>query len=124
MAVMRIDGDDLVVELTGWEKAGALRGDVRVPRRSVREVRLVDDAMAAVKGLRAPGTGWPGVIALGTWRRRGAKDFVAAYRHRPGVVVELDGAPFARLIVSTDDPAAVVEALQRSADGAAGGTGI
>lgn len=107
MADLRIDGDELVLELSPLEKAGAIHGNVRVPRASVRSVQPVDDAMGAVRGLRAPGTGLPGFIALGTWRRKGGKDFVAAYRHRPGVVVELEGAPYRRLIVSTADADAV-----------------
>jgi hypothetical protein len=111
MAELKVEGDEMVVELSGLEKAGAFHGDVRVPRSAVREVRKVDHAMGAVRGFRAPGTGLPGVIALGTWRRKGSKDFVAAYRRGPGVVVELDGAAYGRLIVSTDDPDAVVEAL-------------
>jgi hypothetical protein len=112
MAELQVDGDEVVVALSAWEKAGALHGDVRVRRAAVRATRKVADAMAEVRGLRAPGTGFPGLIALGTWRRRGARDFVAAYRHRPGVVVELAGAPYGRLIVSTDDPDAVVASLQ------------
>jgi hypothetical protein len=103
MAQVRIEGDDLVVALSGWEKLGALHSDVRVPRRCVRSARTVPDAMAEVRGLRAPGTGWPGAIGLGTWRHRGGKDFVAVYRHRPGIVIELDGAAFARLVITADD---------------------
>ena len=113
MAELRVDGDEVVLELSGLEKVGALHGDVRVARSSVREVRAVDDAMAEVRGLRAPGTGFPGVIALGTWRRRGGKDFVAVRRHAPGVVVELEGAPYRRLIVTTSDPSAIETAVSR-----------
>lgn len=100
-------GEEVVVHLSPAEKLGAVHGDVRVPRKAVREVRVVQDPIAEVRGLRAPGTGWPGRIALGTWRRRGhRKDFVAAYRNRPGVVVELDGARagYERLILSVDSP--------------------
>lgn len=103
MAALRMDGDELVLELSPVEKAGAFHGDIRVPRSAVRSVRSVDNANGEVRGLRAPGTGIPGVIALGTWRRRGGKDFVAAYRRRPGVVVELEGAPYLRLIVTAED---------------------
>lgn len=111
MAALTIEGDELVVELSGLEKVGAFHGDVRVPRTAVRNVRAVDDAIGAVRGFRAPGTGFPRVIALGTWRRKGSKDFVAAYRRRPGVVVELEGAAYGRLIVSTDDADTVAQRL-------------
>jgi hypothetical protein len=113
MAELRVDGDEVVLELSGLEKLGALHGDIRVPRSSIRDVRAVDDAMAEVRGLRAPGTGLPGVIALGTWRRKDGKDFVAVHRHAPGVVVELEGAPYRRLIVTTSDASAIAAAVSR-----------
>jgi hypothetical protein len=100
MAKLRIEGDELVVHLSGWERFGAFHGHVRVPLAQVTEVRSVEAATRELYGLRIPGTGLPGVIALGTWRRRGAKDFVAAYRRRPGVVIDLDGHDFARIVVS------------------------
>ena len=39
----------------------------------------VQQPFRELSGLRAPGTGLPGVIALGTWRGRGQKDFAALF---------------------------------------------
>jgi hypothetical protein len=67
--------------------------------------------------MRAPGTGWPGVIALGTRRGSFGKDFAAVSRDRPAVVLELDDAEFSRLVLCVADPdaaaAAVESALRR-----------
>jgi len=105
MANLLIDGDELVIELSTWERLGAVRSnDVRVPLAAVESVEDVDDAYAAVRGLRVPGTAWPGRIKLGTWRRRGGKDFIAVTRHDPGVVVELTNQSFDRLIVTGERP--------------------
>jgi len=112
MATLRREGADVVVRLNDLEKAGALRGDVRVPAAAVREVRVTANPFRELRGIRAPGTGIPGVIALGTWRGGGGKDFVAVYRGGPAVVVELDGAVYRRLIVSAHDAPAVAEALR------------
>jgi hypothetical protein len=112
VARIRYDGDELVVRLGWLEKLGAFRGDVRVPRSSVREVRATERAWSELRGIRAPGTGWPGVIALGTRRGSGIREFAAVYGNRPAVVVELEGAEFDRLVVSVGD-AAEVTALQR-----------
>lgn len=106
MADIVVEGDEAVLRLSLAEKAGSLHGDIRVPRAAVTSVKVVERPLREVRGLRAPGTGVPGVIALGTWRRLRGKDFVAAYR-RPGVVVELEGAPFERLVVSCPSPAEV-----------------
>ncbi|TMD03268.1 MAG: hypothetical protein E6J03_07795 [Chloroflexi bacterium] len=108
MAELIVDGDTLVVRLSALEKLGAMRGDVRVPLRAVRDIRVSDDPWSELRGVRAPGTGIPRVIALGTRRSAGTKDFTAVYRDMPGVVVELGGAGLDRLVVSTEDPSAVL----------------
>jgi hypothetical protein len=112
MARVGREGDELVVRLNDLEKAGALRGDVRVPLSAVRAVTVSERPFRDLRGIRAPGAGLPGVIALGTWRYRGGKDFAALYRGGPALVVELDeGAPYRRLLVSAHDAVALREEL-------------
>jgi hypothetical protein len=116
MAMLSRIGDEIVVTLNDLEKTGALRGDVHVPASAVRSVRVSTSPFRDLQGLRAPGTGIPGLIALGTWRTKGSgKDFAVVYRGGPAVVVELEGAEFRRLIVSAHDAVAVAEKL-RSAE--------
>lgn len=112
MATLHVDGNELVLQLSGLERLGALHGGVRVPRSSVRSVSSSDQPWETVRGIRAPGTGVPRLIMLGTTRGRGWKDFNAVYRRRPVVVVDLEGQKFARLVVSSDDAPAVAARLQ------------
>jgi len=100
MAELRLDGTDLVVRLSALEKLGAVRGDVRVPLRAITTVRVSDEAWSELRGVRAPGTGIPGVISLCTRRGKGVRDFAAVYGHGPAVVVDASGADFDRLVVS------------------------
>jgi hypothetical protein len=109
MAELRVDGGELIVHLSLLEKLGAFRGDVRVPLAGVYDIRVIDDLWTELRGVRAPGTGWPGVIALGVRRGRGVRDFAAIYGRKSGIVVDLRRAPFGRLVVSTDDPSEVAE---------------
>src|SRR3954471_21668978 len=111
MATLRREGDELVVLLNDLEKIGGLGGGPRVPLSAIRDVRVTDNPFRELRGLRAPGTGIPGVIALGTWRYRGGKDFAALYRGGPAVVVELEGAPLRRLLVPAHDAALLREEL-------------
>ncbi|MFL5926654.1 MAG: hypothetical protein ACJ77E_06945 [Gaiellaceae bacterium] len=111
MATLRREGGELVVLLNDLEKIGGLRSGPRVPLSAVRDVRVTENPFRELRGLRAPGTGVPGVIALGTWRYRGGKDFAALYRGGPAVVVELDGAKLSRLLVSAHDAAVLREDL-------------
>ena len=102
MAALSIDGEQLNVELSGWEKIGSIRrSDVSVPMSAVVSVKRLDNARDGIRGIRAPGTGLPGVIALGSWRKRGSVDFVAVSRNEPGYVVELEGERFDRLVISS-----------------------
>ena len=102
------EGDELVVDLRGIEKAEALHGDVRVPVSAVTSVEVVDDVIHRVKGLKMPGSAWPGLFAMGTFvakAENGGKTFALVHHntHR-GLVVHLDGAKFDTLVVGLDDP--------------------
>lgn len=108
MAELEMKADGLYVRLSLKEKLGALGGDRFVPRSSIETVRYLDNARNAVRGLRFPGTGLPGVIALGSWRTRSTNDFVAVYRNNPGYAIDLtDGN---RIVVS-HEPVAELDTL-------------
>jgi hypothetical protein len=112
MASLAPQADDLVLRLSSLEKAGALHGDLRIPLEAVESVVADQRPFRALRGIRAPGTGFPGLIALGTWRYRGGKDFAALYRGRSAVVVTLRDASFRRLLVSADDADAVTSRVR------------
>ncbi len=112
MATLTTDGNDLVLALSAWEKLGGLHGDIRVPLSGVEAVAVTERPFGELRGMRAPGTGWPGRIALGTWRGRREKGFAAVYRGKAGVVVRLRDGEFAWLCMTTDDPPAVVERIR------------
>lgn len=115
MAGLVIRGEELIVALTPLERVAALRGDVRVALGSVRTVAVEPDPWCALRGIRAPGTGLPGVISYGVRRLTGDRpDFAAVLGRGPGVSVQL--APpcrFARLIVTVPDPESTVAAVSR-----------
>jgi hypothetical protein len=114
MASLSVEGGELVLRLSPLEKLGALHGDVRVPLQAVDELTISRRPFGDLHGVRAPGTGVPRVIALGTWRQRDGKDFAALYRGKAAVVVSLRDAGFRRLLVAADDPDAVLASLAAS----------
>lgn len=115
MPRIEIDRGDLVVRLSALEKVGALRGDVRVPRKAVRDVRVADRPWDELRGVRAPGMGIPRVIMLGVTRGRGGRQFAAVYGNRPALVVDLQSGPLTRLILCVPDPHAAAESIGRHA---------
>ena len=115
MATLTVEQQSLTVRLSLLERLGAFKlTDPTVPLASVRLVRVSEQPYSELRGIRAPGTGFPGLIALGTRRYQGGRDFAAVYRNRAAVVVELKDAAYGRFIVSYDDPARAVNELRAS----------
>jgi len=114
MAKLRVHGDELVVWLSPLEKLGAFRGDVHVPLAAVRSARVSDRPWSELRGIRAPGTGFPGIISLCTRRGSTVVDFAAVYRGGPAVVVDLEGAHFDRLVVTCNDADNVVRCIEQA----------
>ncbi len=120
MATLVTDGDALVVRLSALERLAAFHGDVRVPLRAITGVEVEPDPFGALRGIRAPGTGWPGVIAYGVRRYSGGQDFAAVRSKRPALRIDLDGSStFGRLLITIDDPEAWVAMIREAADSAA-----
>ncbi len=117
MATLTVARDELVVHLSPLEQLAAFRREVRVPLCQLRSVTAEPDPWSALRGVRAPGTGIPGVLAYGVRRMTGAApDFAAVHGHGPAVRVECRaGARFARLVVSVSDPERTVAEIRASA---------
>jgi hypothetical protein len=98
VATLVVEGSEVIVKMAEIEKFEAVHSDVHVPLSAVRAVRVVDDAWPELRGIRAPGTGIPGVIAVGTRRGSFGKDFAVVHGKEMAVVVDLDGltAPLLR----------------------------
>jgi hypothetical protein len=111
MAELVVDPHSVTVVLSAAEKLESIHGDLTVPRSAVRAARAVEDGMAEIHGLRAPGTGVPGVIMAGTFHDKGVRTFAVCHHHRPAVVLELDGEPFDRVVVTVANPQSILDAL-------------
>lgn len=114
MATLTVARDELVVGLSPLEQLAAFRREVRIPIRQLRSVTAAPDPWCKLRGVRAPGTGIPGVIAYGVRRMTGtAPDFAAVHGHGPAVLVECGaGARFARLVISVPDAEATVKQIR------------
>jgi hypothetical protein len=117
MAEVFVKDDVLHVELTVPERVLSLHGrDVSVRLSDIAEVRAVDDALASVRGLRMPGAGLPGKLAIGIWRGRenhqSFHDFVLIHRAGPGVLITTTGGDYARILIGSNQPDALVAQLR------------
>ena len=110
--VLRV-GDEIVLQLSLWEKLGALHGNPRTPVGSIEKIEFIDQlwGSSTLRGIRAPGTALPYLVLLGTLRGRRYRDFVAMSGRGEGVVVTLKSGPFARWIFTIKQPKEEISAL-------------
>jgi hypothetical protein len=106
-------GSELILELSIWEKLGALHDSPRVSTGSIEKVEFIDQlwGSSTLRGIRAPGTALPYVVLLGTLRGRGFRDFVAMSGRGEGVVLTLKSGPFARWIFTIKQPKSDLDSL-------------
>jgi hypothetical protein len=121
MAELRVDGNDLVLHLSGAEKAEAVRGDLRVPLSAITSVEILEDAHGpADHGLKV-GTRIPGVTEVasiyevaGIYGER-RKVFAAVHHNTPrGLRISFTDAPYDEWIVGCADPESVAAVLPRT----------
>jgi len=113
MARVMREGNELVLQLSFWEKMGALHSNPHTSIDAIEKIEFVDQlwGSSTLRGVRAPGTAIPYVVLLGTLRGRGYKDFVAMTGRSEGVVITLKNGPFARWIFTLKQTKSEIPAL-------------
>jgi hypothetical protein len=115
MATVAVRDGALHIELTVPERVLSLHGgSVAVPLADIRGVRTVRDVLGQLRGMRMPGAGIPGVLAIGTWRGtvdgHTFHDFVVVKHAGPGLVITTAGR-YNRLVIGTEAPDALAAEL-------------
>ncbi|KAA0943226.1 hypothetical protein [Streptomyces apricus] len=114
MALVRIDGDNLVVVNEGLDKLWSFKGSLTIPLANVRGATADPGIAADPKGIRAPGAHVPGLITAGTFHQEGEKVFWNVKNASKAVVVELADEEYARLVLQVDDPRATVALIENA----------
>ena len=94
--------DKLILQLSFWERIGALHKSLTIDKSSLIEKKVADKPWrnSVLRGIRAPGTGFPFLILLGTMRYRGGKDFTAIYKKSPVTIYEFENTSYNRWIIT------------------------
>lgn len=114
MAIVSIEGKNLVVTMTGINKVAALKSRIDVPLAHVRGATEDPGIVHESKGLRAPGTHVPGIITAGTFHQHGERIFWDVTDGSRAIVIEFVDEDFARLVITVEDPRASVELANRA----------
>lgn len=113
MASLRVHPDRLEIHLTPAERTLALRrDDVVVQRENIRSVAITDDPWIWIRGIRQHAVEVPLVLAVGTWKFHGGKDFLAIKAKRQAVVIDLVDEEFARVVLSTSRAVDLIASLK------------
>ena len=113
MAQFERFGSYLILGLSPKEKFFAFHSSPQAKFADIISLRRVDKTWSwkIMKGIRAFGTGFPHVIALGTWRYRKGKNFLAVYGRGPGYVVTFKSGEFKQWVVTPSNSEAELAAM-------------
>lgn len=93
MARVELLAEQLVIRLTKSERVLAFRRrDIVLDRAALTSVLITEDPWVWLRGVRAPGTHIPGILAYGTWRGSGIRDFTLIRFGREALVLDFDPA--------------------------------
>ena len=117
--MLKIEGQFLRYELNLIENFGALSRDPKAAIQNLVSVKRYTNpwTVEVLRGIRAPGSGFPFLIMLGTmWHRRG-RDFCVVYKRRPVLVLVFDGPGFKRWVIPDNEAnRAVIRAANSEID--------
>ena len=113
MAHVERFGSYVILALSPKEKFFAFHSSPQARYDEIVSVRKIDKAWSwkVMRGFRAPGTGLPGLVALGTWRVRRGKNFLAVYGKKPAYVITFSSGDFNQWIVTPDNSTQEMHAM-------------
>jgi len=113
--MLKVVGDRITYKLTPIEKLGAFGNSPTANVTNLVTYFREENpwTVKTMRGIRAPGTGFPYIIMLGTlWHRRG-RDFCVVYKRRPVLVLEFRNEKFQRWVIPmTEANFAVVNSIK------------
>lgn len=103
--MIRISGGTIGYELRPIEIIGAFG---LPPKANLSNLISVSEesnpwTTKVLRGIRAPGTGLPYLIMLGTMRHLRGKDFCVVYKRNPVLVLEFNNEKWSRWVVPASD---------------------
>lgn len=115
MAKVTIKNQSLQVSIGAFEALQALQVSFSIPLSRVMGA-TEDPTFISAGGLgfRSPGTGLPGVIARGTFRKPGEKTLSLWGRGQEIVVIQLKDHKWDRLVIGCEDAKSLVAMINKA----------
>ena len=119
MSTLVLTGSTLEVHMSFWERVGSLSSNISVPLTAV--AHATDDPTFIRHGLgfRTGGTGMPGFVAEGHFRKNGNRIFANWRRGEQVVVIDLQGQNWDKLAIGCADAKALATEINTAIVGLA-----
>lgn len=114
MAKVTINEEQLQVSIGVLEAIQALQVSFTVPLAKVRGATEDENYIKAGLGLRSPGTGFPGLVAKGTFRKIGEKVLSLWNRNQQIVIIELADSKWDRLLIGCTNAKALADSINKA----------
>ncbi len=111
MANVTIDNEQLTISIGTLESVAALQGSFTIPLTHVRGASEDPNYAQAGMGIRSPGTGFPGLVAEGTFHKDGDSVLSLWHRGQEIVVIEIQDSKWDRLVIGCDDARALTDRI-------------
>lgn len=114
MAKLIIKNGVMHVSIGFFESIRALQRSFDVPLDKVRGATEDNNFVQAGLGIRSPGTGFPGLVAEGTFIKHGQRALSLWRRNQEIAVIELQDFKWDRLIVGCDNAKQISSNINQS----------
>ena len=114
MAKIVIKNGVMHVSIGFLESIRALQRSFDVPLEKVRGATEDNNFVRAGLGMRSPGTGFPGLVAEGTFVKHGQRALSLWRRNQEIAVIELQDSKWDRLLFGCDNAKQIVGTINQS----------
>ena len=118
MPRLELTDHQLIVHLNFWEALLSFQKSLHIPLKHVRGATEDHRFGGWNLGIRAPGTGIPGIISAGTYLKDGDRQFVFRLRKAHPVAIELCSEKWARIILGVEDAKDTADSINAAIRGA------
>ena len=103
--------EDIIFEMTGLHKLWAMKSRIKILQSNILNVYQNNDEITFWKGIRAPGTEVPGIIATGTFYKNG-RNFWSVMNKKNTIIIELKNERYKKLFIEVKNPIETIHLLK------------
>jgi hypothetical protein len=101
----------LQIELGFWERLGSFSRNQRIQLEDIAQVSHMSKVSMSIFGYRVVGTGLPGLVVLGHFRKSKQRMMVYWVRGQQALILDMKRGPYQRMIIGCTDAKALAKEL-------------